>query len=392
MSKNATILFAGDTFPVPANIELFRAGDIETLFGDRVCELFAKADYRICNLEGCLTDTGEPVEKIGPLVKAPTDSLNALKKLGLNAATLANTHTLDFGKTGHDEMRAALTRYGIAYFGTGDNASSISRYITLRLHDKTIILYTVTELFRFNTPSEDQAGAFGYDEYIVCRELAALKEQCDYLVVLYHGGVEMTHLNTPVVRRRFHRMADNGADIIISQHTHAVGFEERYNGAYLFYGQGNFCFNLSKTVSEYTRNGILLEVTFSDDGFSVNKHLVRRTELGCRYDENQDFTDFDERSRLHERLLLGDKEAQLAFEREYQRLIEFWIPHLLPFFPGIDPEDRDELQKKSSAEIAEYLMNRYTKQQLMGMYMMLTNDEINEIAVKILKTAIDKKE
>ena len=32
------------------------------------------------------------------------------------------------------------------------------------------------------------------------------------------------------------RMADSGADIVISQHTHAVGVEERYNGAYLLYG------------------------------------------------------------------------------------------------------------------------------------------------------------
>ena len=392
MSENVKIIFAGDTFPTPKNIELFQAGDTERLFGSRVCELFGGADYSVCNLEGCLTDTGELIEKVGPSVKAPTDTLKALQKLGIKAATLANTHTLDFGKTGHDEMRSALRKYGIEYFGTGDNKDSFRPFITLNIKNKTIILYTVTELFSFNTPSDNAPGAYGYDEYAVCKELSALKERCDYLVVLYHGGAEMTHYNTPLVRRRFHRMADNGADIIISQHTHAVGFEEEYNGSYLLYGQGNFCFNLSKTVSEFTKNGVLLEAVFGDEGLSVNKHMVRRTELGCVYDEEQDFTNFDERTLLHKKMLQGDTDAIREFEQEFDRVGLVWMPRLMRVFRGINPEDDAALKNKQPDEAIEYFLNCYTKRQLLGIQMMLTNDEFNEIAARFIQTAIDKKE
>lgn len=392
MCEDVKIIFAGDTFPVANNMELFQKGDTKTLFGDRVCELFQSADYSVCNLEGCLTDKSEPVEKVGPSVKAPTDALNALKKLGIKAATLANTHTLDFGKTGHDEMRAAMEKAGMEHFGTGDSLSSIKSTITLNIKNKTIILYTVTELFAFNTPDDNTPGANGYDEYAVCKNLSELKKQCDYLIVLYHGGAEMTHFNTPVVRRRFHRMADNGADIIISQHTHAVGFEENYNGAYLLYGQGNFCFNLSPRVSEYTKEGVLLEVDFGDDGFKVNKHLVRRTEIGCVYDEMQDFSDFDERTRLHEQLLLGDPGAMNVFEKEHHRVGEVWLPRLLRVFRGINPEDDAALKDKQPNEMSEYLVNCFTKRQLMGIQMMLKNDEFNEIAAEFIQSAIDKKE
>lgn len=393
MNETMKIVFAGDTFPVPKNYELFSAGKTKELFGERICELFQTADYSVCNLEGCLTDTGEAVEKIGPSVKAPTATLRALSEIGLKAATLANTHTLDFGETGHNEMRAALEANHIEHFGTGDSIEEIKTHVTVERKGRRVILYTVTELFPFNTPGKRRHGANGYDEYAVCRELSALKQSCDFLVVLYHGGAEMTHYNTKLIRKRFHRMADNGADIIISQHTHAVGFEEHYNGAYLLYGQGNFCFNLSPHVSELNATGILLEVDFGSEGFSVKKHLVKRTALGCEYDGEQDFSAFEERTKRHDRLLAGDEEAEAEFDRQFSAYCSsFWLPRLLGVFRGINPDDDKALEGRSGEEAADYLTSRYTKRQLMAIRMMLQNDEFNEIAAAFIAGAIENKD
>ena len=387
------ILFAGDTFPVVSNMELFREGKKEEIFDKKLRELFESADYSVCNLEGCLTDTGIPVEKVGPTVKAPTDTLNAISALGIKAATLANTHTLDFGSVGHDEMRNALQKYHIDFFGTGNNINDIKSYITLDMKGKKITLYTVTELFAFNTPDENTAGANGYDEYRVCRELAELKENCDHLVVLYHGGVEMTHFNTPKIRQRFHRMADNGADIIISQHTHAMGFEEYYKNSYLLYGQGNFCFNLSKNISEFTESGILLEVVFGENGFAIKKHLIKRTEKGCEYDEKQDFSAFDERSRLHDRLIKGNEDAENIFQEEFSDYCRnMWFTRLMRVFRGINPEDDKALADLSQKEQENYSLSQFTKSQLLAIQMMLANDEFNEIALNFITQAINNKE
>ena len=387
------ILFAGDTFPVAGNMELFREGKKEEIFGKKVCELFESADYSVCNPEGCLTDTGIPVEKVGPSVKAPTDTLNAISNLGIKAVTLANTHTFDFGLDGHNEMRSALKKYHINFFGTGDNVDNIKSHITLDMKGKIITLYTVTELFAFNTPDKNKAGANGYDEYRVCRELAELKENCDYLVVLYHGGAEMTHFNTPKIRQRFHRMADNGADIIISQHTHAMGFEEYYKNSYLLYGQGNFCFNLSKNISEFTESGILLEAVFGENGFAIKKHLVKRTEKGCEYDEKQDFSAFEERSRLHDRLIKGNEDAENIFQEEFSDYCRnMWFTRLMRVFRGINPEDDKALADLSQKEQENYLLSQFTKSQLLAIQMMLANDEFNEIALNFVTQAINNKE
>lgn len=387
------VIFAGDTFPVANNIGLFAEGRTEEIFSKKVCELFKTADYSVCNLEGCLTDTGVPVQKVGPIVKAPTNTLNAISSLGIKAATLANTHTFDFGSVGHDEMRSALKKYNIEFFGTGDNINDIKTHITLDIKGKKITLYTVTELFAFNTSDKDTPGANGYDEYRICRELAGLKEKCDYLVVLYHGGAEMTHFNTAGIRRRFHRMADNGADIIISQHTHAIGFEEYYKNSYLLYGQGNFCFNLSKNVSEFTATGILLEVMFGENGFDIKKHLVHRTETGCEYDEKQDLRAFTERSNLHDRLIKGDKDAEDIFENEFSEYCRnMWFTRLMRVFRGINPEDDKALSDFSEKEQETYLISKFTKAQLSAIQMMLANEEFNEIALNFIAQAINNKE
>ena len=37
-------------------------------------------------------------------------------------------------------------------------------------------------------------------------------------------------------------MAENGADVVICQHSHCIGCYEEYQGCYILYGQGNFHF------------------------------------------------------------------------------------------------------------------------------------------------------
>lgn len=89
-------------------------------------------------------------------------------------------------------------------------------------------------------------------------------------------------------------MVDCGANMILSQHTHCVGSEEYYKGAYLLYGQGNFLFRSFN--NEFTDTGLIVELVISDKGFSVKKHLVDAVKDTVRYDDKQDFTAFNERS------------------------------------------------------------------------------------------------
>ena len=76
--KNTRIIIVGDLLPMHCNYELFSAGDTRALFGEKLCRLFSSADYRVCNFEGCFTDSDRPIEKIGPSIKAPPNTICAI--------------------------------------------------------------------------------------------------------------------------------------------------------------------------------------------------------------------------------------------------------------------------------------------------------------------------
>lgn len=291
-----TILILGDLFPTEQNISYFSNGDVEALFGEEIVNLFAKSDYRICNLEGALTDHPDKCHKTGPVKVAVTSAVETYKKLGIDCCLLANNHSTDGGHQGLIDTMKTLDAAGINYIGAGKNEKEIIRHFVKELGGMRIGFYNVSETM-YNKPTKDKAGAWLYDEYIVCRELEQLKKECDYLIVIYHGGIEKFHYPSPEMRKRFYRMADSGADVILAQHTHCVGCEEWYNGSYLLYGQGDFL--LKNFAPGLTDSGLIIELDVKDGKVEIKKHLVKSVDnLFVRYAEKQDFSAFEERSRL----------------------------------------------------------------------------------------------
>lgn len=290
-----SIIIVGDLFPVSSNAKYFAQGDIKHLFGKDICDLFAQADYRICNLEGALTDGNDRCVKTGPVITASTDTVLAYKNLGIDLCMLANNHITDGGNQGVIDTMRTLDKAGIRHIGGGINESSIPHYLIHTLADKKVCIYNVCERM-YNKSTATKAGAWIYDEYVVCKELEALKSQCDYLIVIYHGGIEKFRYPSPEIKKRFHRMADSGADVVISQHTHCIGCEEYYNGAYLLYGQGDFL--LMNFRPELTNLGLIVEILIDKNGMKIKKHMVKCSNvLRLEYVENPDFASFDERSK-----------------------------------------------------------------------------------------------
>ena len=73
------LLIAGDLVPTDNNIDLFIDGDLENLLGNDLLSIWKNADNRIFNLEVPLTDTVEPIKKIGPNLIAPTKVILVLR-------------------------------------------------------------------------------------------------------------------------------------------------------------------------------------------------------------------------------------------------------------------------------------------------------------------------
>lgn len=294
MKKPYKIIIAGDLIPSGKNVGLYESGDAEKIFGKEMFDLFHSADFSIVNYEGALTDSNIAQRKVGPNIKAPTATVKGIKNLGVKAVALANNHITDFGNTGYADTVKTFEQAGIEHLGAGPCKSLIKTHISVNYGEGNFCIYNVSETF-FNVPDDNNAGVNIYDEWLVCNEIKRLKETHDYLIVIYHGGAEQFQYPTPQTRRRFHRMAECGADLITSQHTHCIGCEEFYNNSYLLYGQGNFSF-VRKTNKLINRLGLVLEVTLGNT-VEIKKHRVEMSDDDCLvYSANQSLSDFYERS------------------------------------------------------------------------------------------------
>lgn len=363
------IVIGGDLLPSGINVSLFQKGDAKSLFGEEICNLFSEADYSLVNLEGPLTDEEKKQEKDGPSLKAPRNCAKGLKALGVKAVALANNHITDFGQKGFTDTLEVLNDEGIDYVGAGINVDKIKKFTIIDLDKIKVCIYNVSETF-FNTPDDQFAGAHIYDEYIVCNEIKDLKKDCDYIIVIYHGGAEYLQYPTPLVRKRCHRMADSGADIIITQHTHCIGCEEYYKKSYILHGQGNFLFARQKKYPHLTKEGLLLELCFSEDSLSIFKHHVRIKDDVIRYDNSWKIDEFKSRSNRI------DDEEMIIEEYKRVKVDEIMNKYLLA------AKGTSIVSRLCLKFFPNYYMNRharsYTRKQILMNLCVVGQDRRNE--------------
>lgn len=259
-----SILIGADIVPTKSNYDLFEKGDALELVGQDLMDILNKADFRIFNLEVPLTDTEKPIAKCGPNLIAPCNTANGLEALGVDLFTLANNHILDQDVQGLDSTRKALDNAGIAYLGVGNTPKEAAKPYIFENAGRKIGVYACAE-HEFSIVSKMRPGANPYDPLESFDHVEKLKEQSDFLIVLYHGGKEHYRYPSPNLQKIFRKFADKGADLVIAQHTHCIGCMEKYNGSTLVYGQGNFLFDNSKI--EYWQTSLLIQI---DESMTVS--------------------------------------------------------------------------------------------------------------------------
>ena len=236
------LIIGADLIPTKFNIEMFQTADVQTLVGEKLLSTLQEADYRIFNMEVPLTDTYTPIAKCGPALIAPTATVAGYKALGVDLLTLANNHILDQGEQGLFSAMRVLEENGIAYVGAGNNLAEAEKPYIFVVDGKKIGVYGCAE-HEFTIADENLPGANPFDPLESLDHIVALKGQCDYVIVLYHGGKEHYRYPSPNLQKTCRKIVEKGADLVICQHSHCIGCEEKYQGGTIVYGQGNFLFD-----------------------------------------------------------------------------------------------------------------------------------------------------
>jgi poly-gamma-glutamate capsule biosynthesis protein CapA/YwtB (metallophosphatase superfamily) len=256
------ILIGADLVPTKSNIDNFSKGDITGILGKELLGLWNSADIRLFNLEVPLCDNEDPIEKCGPNLIAPTNTINGIKVLNPSLIALANNHILDHGAQGLKSTKEILTQNGIPFIGAGDTLNEASKPYIIEKSNLKIGIYACAE-HEFSIAKENSPGANPFDPLESLDHIKSLKEECDYVIVLYHGGKEHYRYPSPYLQKVCRKIVQKGADIVICQHSHCIGCCESYEGSTIVYGQGNFIFDHSD--SEFWETSLLVKVTMKEN-------------------------------------------------------------------------------------------------------------------------------
>lgn len=262
---NNKILIFGDICPTDDTRAAFESGSGATLFGE-IYPLMQEAAYCIANLECALTDTPTPVEKCGPVLYGATKCAQTIADAGVNAVSLANNHIRDCGDEGVITTLEACKKAGITTFGAGRNLEEASREHRFEVAGNHIAICSFCEQ-EFNYIHDGRMGGKALDVYEDFDRLRALKSEVDYLIVLFHGGIENYELPSPLLQKKCRKMVECGADLVLCQHSHCIGTYETYQDAQILYGQGNSIFGYRKG-NKMWNEGLVVSVDV-ENGFKI---------------------------------------------------------------------------------------------------------------------------
>ena len=258
-----TIILTGDILFANAFKAAYDAGGIERVVSPELLEQLKSADILMVNIEFPFSDRGEPMADKQFTFRCSPSYVKALNEMGVDIVSLANNHTLDYGRAALSDTFNALDGAGILYGGAGDSVDRAKEVQVVEVNGKKYGFIAVSRV----VPSADWKIESATPGLFTCYDAAALievikeaKQTCDFVTVFPHWGTEYSEQPNPVQRELAKQCMDAGADLIVGAHTHCLEGIGYIDGKPVFYSLGNFIFgqNIDRSAA--------VKVTVAEDG------------------------------------------------------------------------------------------------------------------------------
>lgn len=325
-----SILIGGDLVPTVSNEKFFKNAEMKQILCDGLYDFWLNSTYRIFNLECPIANYDSPIKKFGPNLRCNVDVINGIKEIAPSVICLANNHIMDQGSIGYFNTIRCLDEHKINYIGVGNDVNSLKKSFVLNENNKHVGIYNFCEN-EFSSATLTNCGANSYDELETLTEIKLLKNDVDYLIVIFHGGKEEYRYPTPKQQKLCRKIIDNGADVVICQHSHCIGCDEKYNKGIIVYGQGNFIFDYKD--NDYWNSSLIIDIDFNN-GLNINyvpivkeKFMVR---LATKNEKEKIMNDFYFRSNeiKNERFVVDEYEKYCS-EKLFEYINSFHGHRLL---------------------------------------------------------------
>jgi len=290
----------------------------DSFFFANVLPVFSEDDLTLVNLEGVLSDRGTRKDKTFAF-RGKSSYVNILTQGSVEAVSLANNHSFDYGNISHQDTRDILSEAGICY-----SYEDVVSYFTVKdVKIALIAIYAMRDGLHASKALLDQTIA------------EAKSNDADLIITSFHWGIEKSTDITPEQQKLAYYAIDSGANLVLGHHPHILQPVELYNGCYIVYSLANFCFGGHTNPRD--RDTIIVQQSFTFIDSVYQPELNRFCVIPCSVSSAPDRNNYqptpqtgEEADRIIDRLNGYCTDYNISFEKESES-------RYIPTFPK-DPE------------------------------------------------------
>ena len=217
-------------------------------FFKNVRTVFEADDMTLVNFEGVLTNSNNRVEKQFN-IKGKPEYVQIIPEADIDAVSFGNNHRIDYGEQGVADTIAAFDSIGLPY-----------------AYDEHVGIFETDSGIRIGFVSVNEVYDGTRVEGFLQSGIQQLKEQqVPLILACCHWGTEGRHVPDSYQTELGRKCIDWGADLVVGCHPHVLQGIDTYNGKYIIYSLGNFCFGGNRNPKD--KNTMIAQAAFTlEDG------------------------------------------------------------------------------------------------------------------------------
>lgn len=259
-----------------------------------LAEKLSEYDYVIANLESPFTQRDKTrICKSVHLKSAPAN-VELLKYLHIDAVSLANNHTYDYGKIGLNTTIKVLEENQLEWFGA--NSKFILKYIKGEyISFSGFCCYSTNGIGYLTGKKEQGINLLTHDH--IMKQLELDREQGAFSCLSIHWGDEYTNYPNYEHRCLAEKIAEKKDVVIYGHHPHVIQSVQRMNNSVIAYSLGNCLFDDCTSISKRlkvkqnneNRKSFILELEIENGKIQSQKyHGIKEDDNGIVFFEIDD--------------------------------------------------------------------------------------------------------
>ncbi len=376
-----TVNIADDFYASQKAVKYVLQNGYGVVFNDLLARLRLK-DLSLINLESPLTSYLNPINKTGPNLASLPQAIKIIKHGGFDIACMANNHILDYGKNGLENTIKLCTLNGIRHIGAGSNLEEAEKILYEDVKGIRLALINVTEN-EFSIASRNFAGANPLDIIGNVKKIKTAKNRADYLLMIFHGGLEHYHLPTPQMVKVLRFFIECGVDAIVCHHSHYPTGYEIFQNKPIFYGIGNFFFDLPAPTRQWNFGYLVtlkINVNSLTTDFEITPFTQNYTTFGISELKQMEHLNFMTEINRLSTIIQSESEINLNWEKYLSNKSINISASLFPFIPF-------KRRILSRAKIPQIMLNK-----ILGMLNSIRCESLREYYTDGLKEYLKNKD